>query len=89
MVARGVGLSVFFVATGLSSEGDSLDRLTYLMEGAKVVISSRMQVTKQRGAASQEGVRVRLQSPQRDQYRAGKTRHGKSPMTRTKPLGPS
>ena len=48
---------VFFVATGLSSDGDSLDRLSYLMEGAKVVISSRMQVMKHRGAASQEGVR--------------------------------
>ncbi len=57
MVARGVGLSVFLVATGLSSDGDSLDRLSYLMEGAKVVISSRMQVMKHRGAASQEGVR--------------------------------
>jgi hypothetical protein len=55
MVAREVGLSEFFVATGLSSDGESLDRLSYLMEGAKVVISSRMQVMKQRGAASQEG----------------------------------
>ena len=48
---------MFFVARGLSSDGDSLDRLSYLMEGAKVVISSRMQVMKHRGAASQEGVR--------------------------------
>ena len=49
--------SVFFVDRGLSSDGDSLDRLTYLIEGATVVTSSRMQVMKHRGAASQEGVR--------------------------------
>ncbi len=34
------------------------------------------------------GYRGRLKSPQRDQYHAGETRHGKSPMTRSKPLGP-
>ena len=39
-------------------------------------------------AACQEEYRKRFKSPQRDQYRAGKTRHGKSPMTRSKPLGP-
>jgi hypothetical protein len=55
IVEREYGYSVFFVATGLPSEGDSLDRLSYRMEGVKVVISSRMQVMKQRGAASQEG----------------------------------
>ena len=49
---------------------------------------SRMRVVKQQGAASQEGYRGRLKSPQRDQYHAGRTRHGKSPMTRSKPLGP-
>src|SRR5208282_5387878 len=53
------------------------------------VSGSRMRVSKQQGAASQEGYRGRLKSPQRDQYHAGKTRHGKSPMTRSKPLGPS
>ena len=50
---------------------------------------SRMRVVKPQGDASQEGYRGRLKSPQRDQYHAGKTRHGKSPMTRSKPLGPS
>ena len=55
MVARGVGLSVFFVATGLSSDGDSLDRLSYLMEGAKVVISSRMQVMKPKVPRAKRG----------------------------------
>ena len=40
-------------------------------------------------AASQEGYRGRWKSPQRDQYHAGKTRRGKSPMTSSKPLGPS
>src|SRR5208282_3590027 len=53
------------------------------------VSGSRMRVVKQQGAASQEGYRGRLKSPQRDQYHAGKTRRGKSPMTRSKPLGPS
>src|SRR6516225_9691265 len=53
-----------------------------------VVSGSRIRVLKQQGAASQEGYRGRLKSPQRDQYHAGKTRHGKSPMTRSKPLGP-
>jgi len=48
-----------------------------------------MLVVKSQGAASQEGYRGRLKSPQRDQYHAGKTRHRKSPMTRPKPLGPS
>ena len=43
---------------------------------------------KQQGDASQEGYRGRLKSPQRDQYHAGKTRHGKSPKIRSKPLGP-
>ena len=37
---------------------------------------------------AQEGYRGRLKSPQRDQYHAGKTRHGKSPKIRSKPLGP-
>ena len=47
-----------------------------------------MRVLKQQGDASQEGYRGRLKSPQRDQYHAGKTRHGKSPKIRSKPLGP-
>jgi len=38
------------------------------------VSGSRMRVSKQQGAASQEGYRGRLKSPQRDQYHAGKTR---------------
>ena len=53
------------------------------------VSGSRMRVSKPQGAASQEGYRGRWKSPQRNQYHAGKTRHGKSPMTRSKPLGPS
>ncbi len=52
------------------------------------LISSQMQVMKQQGAAGQEGYRGRLKSPQRDQYHDGKTRHGKSPKIRSKPLGP-
>src|SRR5271166_5153274 len=48
-----------------------------------------MRVVKPQGDASQEGYRGRWKSPQRDQYHTGKTRHGKSPMTRSKPLGPS
>ena len=52
------------------------------------VSCSRMGVEKQEGAASQEGYRGRLKSPQRDQYHAGRTWRGKSPMTRSKPLGP-
>ena len=52
------------------------------------VSGSRMRVLKQQGDASQEGYRGRLKSPQRDQYHAGKTRHGKSPKIRSKPLGP-
>src|SRR5271157_3578592 len=47
-----------------------------------------MRVVKPQGDASQEGYRGRWKSPQRDQYHTGKTRHGKSPMTRSKPLGP-
>ena len=47
-----------------------------------------MRVVKPQGVASQEGYRGRWKSPQRDQYHTGKTRHGKSPMTRSKPLGP-
>ena len=43
----------------------------------------------QPGSACQEGYRKHLKSPQRDQYHGGKTRHGKSPKTRSKPLGPS
>src|SRR5271157_1445239 len=53
------------------------------------VSGSRMRVVKPQGTASQEGYRGRWKSPQRDQYHAGKIRHGKSPMTRSKPLGPS
>src|SRR5271157_6649434 len=49
----------------------------------------RMGAVKPQSAASQEGYRGRWKSPQRDRYHAGKTRHGKSPMTRSKPLGPS
>src|SRR5208283_4809867 len=52
------------------------------------VSGSRMRVLKPQGNASQEGYRGRLKSPQRDQYHAGKTRHGKSPKIRSKPLGP-
>jgi hypothetical protein len=52
------------------------------------VSGSQTQVVKEQSAASQEGYRGRLKSPQRDQYHAGKTRHGKSPMTRSMPLGP-
>ena len=52
------------------------------------VSGSRMRVLKQQGNARQEGYRGRLKSPQRDQYHAGKTRHGKSPKIRSKPLGP-
>src|SRR5271157_436672 len=48
-----------------------------------------MRVVKPQGDASQEGYRRRLKSPQRDQYHDGKTRHGKSPKIRSKPLGPS
>ena len=47
-----------------------------------------MRVVKPQGNARQEGYRGRLKSPQRDQYHAGKTRHGKSPKIRSKPLGP-
>src|SRR6266481_5151617 len=54
-----------------------------------VVSGSWIRVLKQQGAASQEGYRGRLKSPQRDQYHVGKTRHGKSPMPSSKPLGPS
>src|SRR5271165_830043 len=50
---------------------------------------SRMRVLKEQGAACQEGYRGRLKSPQRDQYHDGRTRHGKSPKKRSKPLGPS
>ena len=52
------------------------------------VSGSRMQVVKRQGAGSHEGYRGRLKSPQRDQYHDGKTQHGKSPMTRSKPFGP-
>ena len=47
-----------------------------------------MRVVKPQGNARQEGYRGRLKSPQRDQYHVGKTRHGKSPKIRSKPLGP-
>ena len=75
-----LGLAGFLGLVGFlgSSFGTTMD-----------VSGSRMRVSKQQGAASQEGYRGRLKSPQRDQYHAGKTRHGKSPMTRSKPLGPS
>src|SRR5271157_5020007 len=75
-----LGLAGFLGLVGFlgSSFGTTMD-----------VSGSRMPVVKQQGAASQEGYRGRLKSPQRDQYHAGKTRHGKSPMTRSKPLGPS
>ena len=52
------------------------------------VSSLSMRVVKPQGDASQEGYRGRWKSPQRDPYHTGKTRHGKSPMTRSKPLGP-
>ena len=86
MDAGGVGFSALCMATGLSCDGDSLDRFTYAT--SMDVSSSQMRVVKPQGAACQEEYRKRLKSPQRDQYRAGKTRHGKSPMTRSKPLGP-
>jgi hypothetical protein len=53
------------------------------------VSGSRMPVVKQQGAACQEGYRGRWKSPQRDQYHDRKTRRGKSPKTRSKPLVPS
>src|SRR6516165_10747948 len=48
----------------------------------------QIRVVEQQCTARQEGYRGRLKSPQRDQYHAGRTRRGKSPMTRSKPLGP-
>src|SRR5271157_3307423 len=74
-----LGLAGFLGLVGFlgSSFGTTMD-----------VSGSRMRVSKQQGAASQEGYRGRLKSPQRDQYHAGKTRHGKSPKLRSKPLGP-
>ena len=47
----------FFVDRGLVVRWRQPRSTLFLMEGAKVVISSRMQVMKQQGAASQEGVR--------------------------------